>query len=205
MKLIKNNGGKLSTGFLGVKPLLPALSETGHSDEAYKLLLSTTYPSWGCEVINGANTIWERWNSYIKGKGFENNAGMNSFNHYAFGSVNESLFSDAAGIKVGQPGYKTFTIKPEIAKEGINFVNAKYHSINGEIVSSWKKVGNKLIVHFEIPVNTTADVFVPTSNQNKVIESGTNVIQNPDYSIKGYKNVYLNMELGSGVYTFDVE
>ena len=106
-ELIAGNDGKLSTGFLGVKPLLPALSATGHTDEAYKLLLSEEYPSWGFEVVNGANTIWERWNSYIKGEGFTNNAGMNSFNHYAFGSVNEWMFGNMAGIKVGQAGYRT--------------------------------------------------------------------------------------------------
>ncbi len=95
--LIKAKNGKLSTGFLGVKPLLPALSATGHSNEAHKLLVSMEYPSWGFEVVNGVNTIWGCWNSYVKGKGFGNNAGMNSLNHYAFGSVNEWLFENAAG------------------------------------------------------------------------------------------------------------
>ena len=159
VELIKNNDGKLSTGFLGVKPLLPALSSTGHTDQAYKLLLSKEYPSWGFEVVNGANTIWERWNSYIKDKGFENNAGMNSFNHYAFGAVNEWLFGNAAGIKLQTPGYKTFIIKPEIAKEGINYVNAVYHSINGEIKSAWKKQKDLLVVDVSVPVNTPSGYF----------------------------------------------
>ena len=201
--LIKENGGKLSTGFLGVKPLLPALSETGRTDEAYKLLLSTTYPSWGFEVVNGANTIWERWNSYVKGKGFENNAGMNSFNHYAFGSINEWFFGNAAGIKVNEAGYKTFIIKPEIAKEGISMVKADYHSINGKIVSSWKKVGNKIQLHVEVPVNTSAQVFIPTTNPNLTTEGGKKVADNPNYKIKGYESGYLKLELGSGVYNFE--
>jgi alpha-L-rhamnosidase len=200
--LIEDNGGKLSTGFLGVKPLLPALSKTGHTDEAYKLLLSTTYPSWGFEVINGANTIWERWNSYVKGKGFENNAGMNSFNHYAFGSINEWFFGNAAGIKVGQAGYRTFIIKPEIAKEGLGYVKASYHSLNGEIVSSWKKVGGKLQLHVEIPVNTTAKVFIPTTNQASVTEGANKVLNNANYKVIGYENGCLKIELGSGTYHF---
>nr|WP_262920050.1 hypothetical protein [Niabella hibiscisoli] len=68
--LLIQNDRKLATGFLGVKPLLPALSSTGHSKLAYHLLLSKEYPSWGFEVVNGATSIWERWNSYIKGERF---------------------------------------------------------------------------------------------------------------------------------------
>ncbi len=201
-ELIAGNDGKLSTGFLGVKPLLPSLSATGHSDEAYKLLLSEEYPSWGFEVVNGANTIWERWNSYIKGEGFTNNAGMNSFNHYAFGSVNEWMFGNMAGIKVGQAGYRTFTIKPEIAKEGINYTKATYHSINGEIVSSWKKEGTQITLQISVPVNTIANVFIPATGQDKVLENGRAVANNPDLKLKGFSEGYLNLEIGSGIYQF---
>jgi len=201
-ELIAGNDGKLSTGFLGVKPLLPSLSATGHSDEAYKLLLSEEYPSWGFEVVNGANTIWERWNSYIKGEGFTNNAGMNSFNHYAFGSVNEWMFGNMAGIKVGQAGYRTFTIKPEIAKEGINYTKATYHSINGEIVSSWKKDGTQITLQISVPVNTIANVFIPATGQDKVLENGRAAANNQDLKIKGFSEGYLNLEIGSGIYQF---
>ncbi|WP_227686976.1 alpha-L-rhamnosidase [Spirosoma arboris] len=200
--LIKANNNKLSTGFLGVKPLLPALSSTGHSNEAYKLLLSTEYPSWGFEVKNGANTIWERWNSYIKGKGFENNAGMNSFNHYAFGSVNEWLFDYAAGLKVGEAGYRTFTIKPEIAKEGINEVKATYRSINGMIETGWKKTGSAISLTITVPVNTIATVFIPTTNPATVLEAKKAIKTNPAINIKGFKEGYLQVEIGSGTYQF---
>jgi alpha-L-rhamnosidase len=205
VELIKNNGGKLSTGFLGVKPLLPALSETGRTDEAYKLLLSTEYPSWGFEVINGANTIWERWNSYVKGKGFENNAGMNSFNHYAFGSINEWFFGNAAGIKVDEAGYKTFIIKPEIAKEGISMVKANYNSINGKIVSSWKKEGDILILNIEVPVNTRANIFIPATELNQVTEGNNIVANNLIYKVKAIEDGYLNIEVGSGKYNFSIK
>lgn len=201
-ELIVSNGGKLSTGFLGVKPLLPALSATGHSDAAYKLLLSTDYPSWGFEVINGANTIWERWNSYIKGKGFENNAGMNSFNHYAFGSVNEWMFGNMAGIKVDQAGFRTFTIRPETDNTGINYVKATYHSINGEIVSSWKREGEQIHLQITIPVNTKANLFIPATKVDDVLEGKQRLTNNKEIIIKGFSEGYLNLEIGSGSYLF---
>lgn len=202
VNLIKNNDGKLSTGFLGVKPLLPALSKTGHQDEAYKLLLSTKYPSWGFEIINGANTIWERWDSYLKDVGFTNNAGMNSFNHYAFGSVNEWLFGNAAGIKVDAAGYKTFIIKPEIAKRDINYLKASYHSISGNIISSWKKEKDYLTMLVSIPVNTKANIFIPAIRNATIIESGKNINHSKEIKIKGYHDGYLNVEIGSGEYAF---
>jgi alpha-L-rhamnosidase len=201
--LIKENDNKIATGFLGLKPLLPALSSTGNAQEAYRLLLSTEYPSWGFEVVNGANTIWERWNSYIKGKGFENNSGMNSFNHYAFGSVNEWLFGHAAGIKVGEAGYKTFTVRPEIASEGISSVKATYHSISGLIGSAWKKNGSTLTLQMTVPVNTTATVFIPTSNPTTVLESAKSVKTNPVITVKKFKDGYLQLEIGSGQYQFE--
>ncbi len=200
--LIHANNNKLSTGFLGVKPLLPSLSATGHSDEAYKLLLSTDYPSWGFEVVNGANTIWERWNSYVKGKGFENNAGMNSFNHYAFGAVNEWLFGHAAGIKVGEAGYRTFAIKPEIANEGLNYVKATYHSINGAIETAWKKTGKTVSLVITVPANTVATVFIPTTNPASVLESNKALKMNSAIRVKEFKEGYLQTEIGSGVYRF---
>lgn len=202
VELIKANGGKLSTGFLGVKPLLPALSATGHSDEAYKLLLSTEYPSWGFEVVNGANTIWERWNSYVKGKGFENNAGMNSFNHYAFGSVNEWLFENAAGIKVGEAGYRTFTVKPEIAPSGIGSVNASYRSINGRITSSWKRQGQTVSLTVVVPVNTRASVFIPATGSATVREGGKPLQPNAAIQVNERRDGYQRVEIGAGTYQF---
>ena len=144
----------------------------------------------------------QRWNSYIKGKGFENNAGMNSFNHYAFGSVNEWLFGNAAGIKVEDAGYRTFTIKPEIAKEGISYVKAKYHSINGEIVSSWKKTGNSIVIEISVPPNTKANLFIPNNDSSKVTENNKPLKGNPDIIEKGTSQGFLNVEIGSGNYQF---
>ncbi len=201
-ELIRGNGGKLSTGFLGVRPLLPALSATGQGDEAYKLLLNTTYPSWGYEVINGANTVWERWNSYVKGDGFTNNAGMNSFNHYAFGSVNEWLFGNAAGIKVVQPGFRTFIIKPEIASAGVNYVKASYNSVNGQIMSSWLRKGKQLDLNITIPVNTKAELFIPTGSEQGVMINKKPLKEFPWIKVKDYKNGSLVLEIGSGNYNF---
>ncbi len=201
-ELVRQSDNKLTTGFLGVKPLLPALSATGHTDMAYKLLLSKEYPSWGFEVVNGANTIWERWNSYIKGKGFESNAEMNSFNHYTFGSVNEWMFGNMAGIKPGSAGYKHIIIRPEIAASDINYVSASYHSIRGKIVSAWKKGKGSVEINVTIPVNTKASIYLPSSNIECISENSQFIKDNKDCNIAGQKDGYTIVEAGSGSYRF---
>lgn len=202
-ELIMENNGQLATGFLGFKPLLPALSSAGSSDLAYKLIKDTAYPSLGFEVVNGATTIWERWNSYIKGKGFENNAGMNSFNHYAFGAVCEWMFQHIGGIRPLEPGFKTFVIKPEIIPTGVDSAEVSYHSVHGNIYSSWKKTKTGFIQYVTIPVNTKAEVYIP-AGEDRITMSGKKLAKVNDILVKGKADTYTQFELGSGSYKFVV-
>ena len=103
LRTLARSGNRLATGFLGVRHLLPVLSELGCGSLAYELLTRTDYPSWCYSVENGATTVWERWNSYTLREGFADN-GMNSFNHYSLGSVGEWLYSDVLGIRQTETG-----------------------------------------------------------------------------------------------------
>ncbi len=200
-QLVKENNGYLTTGFLGVRPLLPALSITGNSNLAYQLLLNKEYPSWGYEIENGATTIWERWNSYIKDVGFQN--GMNSFSHYSFGSVCEWLYGNMAGIKNKSVAYKQIVIKPEIQNGNISFVNAALNTMNGKIISSWKKNGGEITLNVTIPVNTTAEIFIPADNSKTVTVNGLKLSEQSGIKINGFQNNLLSVKVGSGTYKFE--
>tara|TARA_R110001599_G_scaffold3619_6_gene20058 strand:+ start:13016 stop:15874 length:2859 start_codon:yes stop_codon:yes gene_type:complete len=205
-QLIKDNDGKLATGFLGAKQLLPALSATGHSDIAYQLLLNEEYPSWGFEIKNGATTIWERWDSYVKDdpeKLASLNNGMNSFSHYAFGSVFEWMFHNMAGIKSEQAAYKTFVIAPDIPKNDINYVSASHESIHGKISSSWKKEGGKLLLKVSIPVNTKATVFIPAKDELDVLLDNKRLDQHEGIQKGNFYKGKQAVKLGSGTYKFE--
>ena len=41
------------------------VSDTGHLDDAYRLLLQRECPSWLYPVIMDATTIWERWDAML--------------------------------------------------------------------------------------------------------------------------------------------
>ncbi|MYS75121.1 family 78 glycoside hydrolase catalytic domain, partial [Streptomyces sp. SID5926] len=105
VETLKRRDYHLSTGFLGVDGLLPALTQAGRSDIAYRLLQHEDYPSWGYEIGKGASTVWERWNS-INPDGSFNDVGMNSFNHYAYGAVGEWMYRTMAGVSAAEPGYR---------------------------------------------------------------------------------------------------
>jgi len=174
----KADNSGMTTGFIGTRPLLPVLSDTGQHDFAVKHFQSRKFPSWGYEVEQGATTIWERWNSYTKDKGF-GDPGMNSFSHYAFGAVCEWMFFRLAGIDTDGPGYQRIVIRPSPPSPGsnperepINWVKAHYDSIRGRIVSNWRRTSDRFELETTIPANTTATVYVPAVGEVRITESG---------------------------------
>ncbi len=203
---IVDNGHKFSSGFLGTKHVMLALSKYGYDDLAYKLFKQTEYPSWGYSVENGSTSIWERWNSYTKDDmaNSDLNAKMNSFSHYAFGSVAEWMFLHAAGIDTEDAGYRNIVIKPAVSKE-MDSISASYKSINGTISSSWKWKGKKLIMNVSIPTNTSAKIYLPSADLNNIKINGKKsvnhkiIVNNREHPNKSV------VKTGSGDYMFEIK
>ena len=170
-ELIEGNDYTLSTGFVGTGVLCQTLEKAGMSDLAYSLLLQTKDPSWLYSVRQGATTVWERWNSYTKEKGF-GDVGMNSFNHYAYGAVAEWLYSGVCGITPDDDntGFGHFVIKPTpdlrtFIPEGqkrICSAKATYDSCQGKIESGWALKDGAYVYTIVIPEGTTAKVCLIT-------------------------------------------
>ena len=160
---IRAHGNQLQTGFLGTAILMPTLTfEAGAPDVAYDLLLQDKDPSWLYSVDQGATTVWERWNSYTKAKGFGPTS-MNSFNHYAYGCVVEWLFAAAAGIRPdpAHPGWKHFILHPYPDRR-LGSVEATYDSPAGRIRSAWSYAADgTLRWEFSIPAGASATVTAP--------------------------------------------
>ncbi len=129
---------------------------------AYTLLLQHKNPSWLYSIDQGATTFWERWNSYTKETGF-GDAGMNSFNHYAYGAVISWMYSAMAGIRedLAVPGFRHFFLQPQPDKR-VGSVKASYNSASGLIESAWEYgADGKWKWTYTIPANTTATVILP--------------------------------------------
>lgn len=161
-KNISEHGDCLQTGFLGTSILMDTLTENGMADVAYTLLLQHKNPSWLYSVDQGATTIWERWNSYVKATGF-GPVGMNSFNHYAYGAVVSWMYGTMAGIRedAKEPGFKHILLSP-VPDKRVGRVSASFNSPYGVIRSAWHYTEEgKLSWTFTIPANTTATVLLP--------------------------------------------
>ena len=159
IKNIKDHGDCLQTGFLGTSILMDTLTySVGAPDVAYTLLLQHKNPSWLYSVDQGATTVWERWNSYVKATGF-GPSGMNSFNHYAYGAVLSWMYGTMAGIRA-ENGFKHFTLAP-IPDRRMGKVEASFDSPYGVIRSAWAYEGEKWTWTFTIPANASATVKVP--------------------------------------------
>ena len=191
-------GTHLATGFIGTPRLLPALHIAGRDDLAYQLLLQESYPSWLYQVNLGATTMWERWDGWTPGGGFQT-IGMNSFNHYSFGAVGEYLYSAVGGISATSPGYKTIRIQP-VPGSGLTWANTRYQSTRGLISTAWTNAGNTFKLDVVIPANTTAEIYVPTMNAAAITESGVLAASSPGVSYVGVSNGCAIYAVGSGHY-----
>ena len=195
-----NSFGHLTTGFLGTPDLCHVLTKYGYLEEAYKLLYRLEYPSWLYPVTQGATTIWERWDGQ-KPDGTFQNPGMNSFNHYAYGAIGDWLYRKVAGIDLDpeKPGFKSFIIKPHPGSE-MNDVKASYDSPYGEISSAWKIENGKFHLTVNIPVNSKAVIYVPTTG-NSLDINGVAAASTELVSAEGLDYQYSKIERGSGKYT----
>ena len=196
-KLVKNieaHNWHLSTGFLGTPFLLFTLADHGRSDVAYRLLLNDTYPSWGYMLSKGATTWWERWN------GDTGDPAMNSYNHYAFGSVMAWVYRYAAGIDTtpNAPGFREIVIHPHLDSR-MQSVRAEYASVYGKIVSDWNGTpAGPFSLRVTIPANTSAKVFLPAIPGAQVTEGGNPIEME-------LENGSRLVRVGSGSYNFEVK
>lgn len=157
-ELVRANGNKLLTGFLGTPYLMNALSDNGYADVAYSLLLQEEYPSWLFSVNMGATTVWEHWDS-LKEDGTMWSDRMNSFNHYAYGCVGAWLYETMCGIKVDEakPGFERVVICP-LPDRRLEWAKASLDTAYGKITSGWTYEGNEIVYEFEIPVAATVEL-----------------------------------------------
>ncbi len=202
LRRISEYDGRLSTGFHSTVLMMKELTDWGYTRVAYDLLESHELPSWLYPIDQGATTIWERWDGWVDGRGFQD-IGMNSFNHYSFGSVAEWMYRTILGINRDDdhPGFKQFIIKPEPGGS-LTWTKGDYYSIHGLIRSEWRIENDHLIMNITVPVNTRAIVYVPSNAPESITESGLEALTSPGVLSFGMDENQGIFEVGSGTYQF---
>ncbi len=204
--ILYRNNTHVTTGFIGLRYLMPVLTQLGDSDLAYDLAVQTTYPSWGYMVANGATTLWELWQN-------KTGPSMNSHDHHMMGSVDGWFYEALGGINVDpdQPGYRHVRIEPQIVRD-LTSVSATVGTVRGEVTSSWSHEPGVITLQVDVPVNSTASVSIPKDlemtditvheGEHTVWEKGHFVEGTPGVSSGKLEGERVIFEVGSGHYDF---
>ena len=159
VRLVRADGHRIATGFVGTPLVLHALTAVGAHGDAAALLLQKEGPSWLHTVLLGATTIWERWDSMLP-DGRVNPGEMTSFNHYAFGAVADWMHQHIGGLSSTAPGWARFLVAP-LPCGGITHAATSHASPNGLISVAWELDADRLTVEIEVPQGTTATLALP--------------------------------------------
>ncbi len=199
--LIEENGGHLTTGFVGTPYLCLALTEGGAHETAGRLLLQSDYPSWLYSVTRGATTMWEHWDG-IKPDGSFWSRDMNSFNHYAYGAIGEWMIRALAGIDLTEPGYRKLVIHPRPI-DGLSFVSAWQKTPYGRVSCEWRIEEDGLhIVNCNIPCGTTAVAVLEQAELCQVTD-GEKRLKDSAGVVRAWQSEEdVMLELESGSYAF---
>ena len=170
LKALEENNNKLQTGFVGTPILCDVLSENGMEDMAERLLLNEEYPGWLHEVKLGATTIWERWNS-LDENGHISSTGMNSLNHYSYGSIVGWMYRHLAGLLMDEPGYTKVRLEPKPVWK-LHELGCRYRCAAGEWQVQWKCVDtDTLSLSVTVPFGCEAELVLP--NWSEQASKGT--------------------------------
>jgi alpha-L-rhamnosidase len=199
---VRSFNNHLTTGFVGTPYLCHTLSSNGCLDVAYDLLNQDSYPSWLYPITKGATTIWERWDG-IKPDGTFQDAGMNSFNHYAYGAIGSWLYQVVAGIEVdaGAPAYRHALIQPQPGG-GLSSASAALNTMYGRLKSAWELGEDGFSLEVVLPANTHATVRLRDASLAQVTESGRPLAGAEGVTRAEQDGDVVVVEIGSGQYRF---
>jgi len=178
-RLVRENGYRISTGFAGTPYVTDALTQTGHLDDAYRLLLERQCPSWLYPVTMGATTIWERWDSMLPDATI-NPGEMTSFNHYALGAVADWMHRTVGGIAPLTPGYAAVLIAPQPGG-GLTWARSRLETRHGLVDVHWHETGHDLTVETVIPAGVTGVLRLP-GEPDRELACGPQIITVPVHS-----------------------
>jgi alpha-L-rhamnosidase len=189
----QKHNGHLSTGIFGTKFMFDVLRTENLNSVAYTVANQKTFPGWGYMLTKGATTLYESW-AYPDT--------VASQNHPMFGSISEWFYKSLIGINATSPGFSTIEIKPQPAGD-LTWAKGYYDSVVGRIESDWEIVGNRFKLKVSVPVNTKALIFIPSKNNENLLESGEPVSKRKGIESVTFGSGYFKVLAGSGNYVFE--
>jgi len=193
VKDIRNKGNALTAGDIGYRYLVQVLEDNGRSDVIFDMNSRSDVPGYGYQLAHGATSLTESWQAYRNV----------SNNHFMLGHLMEWFYSGLGGIKQEKTSIasKQIVIRPETVGD-ISWAKTSYISPYGKITTDWMKSDTAFELITEIPVNTTAIIYIPTNNSSGIIESGKLLKKGSSIKLLKYEKGKAVLKVGSGIYNF---
>lgn len=153
---VESRGNHLNTGALGTSVLLRVLCAHGRPDLAHAVATQRTYPGWGYWHDNGADTMWEMWPLDSRSR-----------DHYFQGTAAQWLYENVAGLRPGDAGYATFTVRPD-ARTGVDWARTSIRTVRGTAGVAWAQTAAGFTMDVRVPVGAVAEVHVPAAGPGEV-------------------------------------
>ncbi|WP_432561781.1 alpha-L-rhamnosidase [Kineococcus sp. SYSU DK003] len=156
-ELIEARGGHLDTGFLSTPYLLDVLWDAGEHQLARDLLWQPTAPSWLYAVDHGATSVWESWEAVDR----HGNPTRSSFNHYAFGCVDDWMLRRLGGIESLAPGYARVRVAPD-AHGPLEWARTSVDTVRGALRCDWSASDGVIRLDLHVPPGVSAEIDLGT-------------------------------------------
>ncbi len=202
LRKLEESDWHLSTGTVGTACILSVLSSVGLDDVAYRIASAETYPSLGYMVKCGATTVWERWDGWTEERGFQDPA-MNSFSHYAFGSIGKWFYESIGGVAAGAPGFRRVIVHPRLELP-IQHASTELTTMYGVVSCNWCRTESGWDLELSIPANASATVVLPGPGTATIAESGMQLSDVEGILSSRCENGKVFLDIGSGRYLFGV-
>ncbi|WP_026904971.1 alpha-L-rhamnosidase [Pedobacter glucosidilyticus] len=193
---IRKRHNALTAGDIGYRYVLRVLEEAGRSDVIFDMNSRSDVPGYGYQIAKGATALTESWQALPDV----------SNNHFMLGHLMEWFYSGLAGIRQEEESvaFNKIKIYPVVVGD-VTSAEAVYESSYGLIKSSWKKNSQNFQLHIEIPVNTTALIYLPKGKTNKIFEARKDISTDINIINQGVEGDRVVLKVGSGSYQFTIE
>jgi alpha-L-rhamnosidase len=184
----------ISQGPMTAETLLRALSQTGQDAKLVQDVTDTRDPGWGYIVSHGGTFTWEDWTP--------SDANGDSMSHGWGSTVLVDIQEYLLGVTPAAPGYAALDVRPP--NGGIDSASGTVPTEQGPVKVNWSAASDAspFKVSVSVPANSSATVWIPSSDPRSVTEGGRQLSDDPGVRPLGTRSGYTMVAIGSGSYSF---
>lgn len=155
----------IAEGLVGIPVLADWAVKDNCPDFVYQKLKQRDCPGYLYMIDNDGTTTWEYWK------------GNRSYIHNCFNGIGSWFYQALGGILPEEPGYRTFSINPQIPS-GIISADVTKETPYGTVEVHWSIAGKRISYEISVPVGATAR-FTDASGDVRLLKAGRRIFSAP--------------------------